>query len=213
MGRILLYAAGMCAAVAAGVVLYLELNSGQAPSLPASSVQATVISNPRSLEPFTLRDHKGEPFTLSSLQGKWTFLNFGYTYCPDVCPTTLATLAQLNAGLEKNGVEAPYQFVFVSIDPERDTQERLAGYVPYFSPGFIGVRGEDEDLRKITRQLGVLYIRAEEKGSTGGEYLMDHTASVMLIGPEGRFRAVFSAPHKASAMLKDFRVIASDDTR
>ena len=213
MGRILLYAAGMFAAVAAGVVLYLELNSGQAPSLPASRIQATVISNPRSLEPFTLHDHKGEPFTLSSLQGKWTFLNFGYTYCPDVCPTTLATLAQLNAGLEKNGVEAPYQFVFVSIDPERDTQERLADYVPYFSPGFIGVRGEDGDLRKITGQLGVLYIRVEEKGNTGEEYLMDHTASVILIDPEGRFRAVFSAPHNASAMLKDFRLIASIDTR
>jgi len=208
-----LYAAGMLAAMAAGFVLYLDLNSGQAPSSQLSGVQATVITNPRSLEPFTLHDHKGEPFTLSSLQGKWTFLNFGYTYCPDVCPTTLATLARLNAGLEKKGVEAPYQFVFVSIDPERDTRERLADYVPYFSPGFIGVRGEDGDLKKITGQLGVLYIRVEDKENAGGEYLMDHTASVMLIDPQGRFRAVFSAPHKASAMLNDFRVIASDDTR
>jgi protein SCO1/2 len=211
MGRILLYAAGMLVAVAAGIVFYLDLNSGQAPSSPLSRVQATVITNPRSLDPFTLHDHKGEPFTLSSLQGKWTFLNFGYTYCPDVCPTTLATLARLNAGLEKNGVEAPYQVVFVSIDPERDTQKRLADYVPYFSPEFIGVRGEDGDLRKLTKQLGVLYVRVEEKENADGEYLMDHTASVMLIDPEGRFRAVFSAPHKASSMSDDFRIIASAD--
>ncbi len=208
-----MYAAGMLAAVAAGIVLYLELNSGQAPLSPVSRIQATVISNPRSLEPFTLHDHKGEPFTLSSLQGKWTFLNFGYTYCPDVCPTTLATLARLNAGLEENGVEVPYQVVFVSIDPERDTQKRLADYVPYFSPGFIGVRGEEGDLRKITGQLGVLYVRVEGEENTAMKYLMDHTASVILIDPEGRLRAVFSAPHKASAMLEDFRIIASDDAR
>jgi protein SCO1/2 len=174
-----------------------------------TGVQATVISNPRPLNPFALRDHKGEPFTLSSLQGKWTFLNFGYTYCPDVCPTTLSTLARLNAGLEKNGVDVPYQIVFVSIDPERDTQTRLAEYVPYFSPGFVGARGEEGDLRKLTGQLGVLFVRVEEKENAGGEYLMDHTASVILIDPEGRLRAIFSAPHKASAMLEDFRIIAS----
>lgn len=209
MGRILFYAAGMLAAAAAGVALFLALNPIQDSPPPLTGVQATVISNPRPLNPFALRDHKGEPFTLSSLQGKWTFLNFGYTYCPDVCPTTLSTLARLNAGLEKNGVDVPYQIVFVSIDPERDTQTRLAEYVPYFSPGFVGARGEEGDLRKLTGQLGVLFVRVEEKENAGGEYLMDHTASVILVDPEGRLRAIFSAPHKASAMLEDFRIIAS----
>lgn len=209
MSRILFYAAGMLVAAAAGVALFLGLNPVQDSPPPLTGVQATVISNPRPLNPFTLRDHNGEPFTLSSLQGKWTFLNFGYTYCPDVCPTTLSTLARLNAGLEKNGVDVPYQIVFVSIDPERDTQTRLAEYVPYFSPGFVGARGEEGDLRKLTGQLGVLFVRVEEKENTGGEYLMDHTAAVILIDPEGRLRAIFSAPHKASAMLEDFRVIAS----
>jgi protein SCO1/2 len=115
----------------------------------------------------------------------------------------------LNAGLEKNGIDVPYQIVFVSIDPERDTQTRLAEYVPYFSPGFVGARGEEGDLRKLTGQLGVLFVRVEEKENAGGGYLMDHTASVILIDPEGRLRAIFSAPHKASAMLEDFRIIAS----
>lgn len=209
MGRILLYAAAMLAAAAAGVALFLALNPIQDSPPPLTGVQATVISNPRPLNPFALRDHKGEPFTLSSLQGKWTFLNFGYTYCPDVCPTTLSTLARLNAGLEKNGVDVPYQVVFVSIDPERDTQTRLAEYVPYFSPGFVGARGEEGDLRKLTGQLGVLFVRVEEKENAGGQYLMDHTASVILVDPEGRLRAIFSAPHKASVMLEDFRIIAS----
>ena len=209
MGRILFYAAGMLAAAAAGVALFLALNPIQDSPPPLTGVQATVISNPRPLNPFALRDHKGEPFTLSSLQGKWTFLNFGYTYCPDVCPTTLSTLARLNAGLEKNGVDVPYQIVFVSIDPERDTETRLAEYVPYFSPGFVGARGEQGDLRKLTGQLGVLFVRVEEKENAGGEYLMDHTASVILIDPGGRLRAIFSAPHKASVMMEDFKIIAS----
>jgi protein SCO1 len=199
----------MLVAAAAGVALFLALNPIQDPPPSLTGVQATVISNPRPLNPFALRDHRGEPFTLSSLQGKWTFLNFGYTYCPDVCPTTLSTLARLNAGLEKNGIDVPYQIVFVSIDPERDTQTRLAEYVPYFSPGFVGARGEEDDLGKLTGQLGVLFVRVEEKENAGGGYLMDHTASVILIDPEGRLRAIFSAPHKASAMLEDFRIIAS----
>jgi protein SCO1/2 len=101
------------------------------------------------------------------------------------------------------------RFVFVSVDPERDSLDRLASYVPYFNPEFIGVTGPGADLHQLTGQLGILYRKVEDE-ETALDYLVDHSASIMLTDPQGRLSAVFSAPHDARAMAADFRKIEYD---
>ena len=174
----------------------------------SETAAATVIPQPRELRDFALEDHTGGRFSTASLRDRWTLLVFGYTHCPDVCPTALLMLSQVDKQLQADRVDARYQIAFVSVDPERDTRERLAEYIPYFNPGFIGVRGEHEALQKLTSQLGVIYAKVSS-GREAGDYLMDHSASIILIDPQGRYRAVFSAPHDAAAIAADFERISS----
>jgi protein SCO1/2 len=127
---------------------------------------------------------------------------FGYTYCPDVCPTTLSVLNSVAQRLQDLDVDV--RFIMVTVDPERDTPERLAEFVTYFNGDFIGVTGTDEGLEQLTRQLGILHVRVQpEPGSEG--YLMDHTAAVFLFDPDGRYHAVFSPPLSAEKIAGDFR--------
>jgi protein SCO1/2 len=195
----------------AGGFLFSQLLQQQRPEspgqLPPVSV-ATVIPAPRTLTAFELQDHHGEPFSGQSLNGRWSFLVFGYTHCPDICPTALMMLSQVDERLKRDKVDADYQIVFVSVDPERDSRQRLAQYVPYFNPGFVGIRGGDSELQKLTAQLGIVYMKVQS-GRAEGDYLMDHSASILLIDPQGRYHAVFSAPHSAEAIAEDFKRISS----
>lgn len=201
--------AGLVAIAALALGVYLsQYRTGmlqQQRDVAASDIRATVLQGSKPLAAFTLTDQRGQPFTESSLRGRWSFLFFGYTYCPDVCPMTLLTFSRM-AGMLPS-VAAPYQVVFVSIDPERDTPARLADYVSYFNPAFLGVTGSDAELTNLTRQLGILYFKAESK-EDGAGYLMDHSASVILVDPEGRFHALFSAPHDPREIAEDFAKIA-----
>jgi len=141
------------------------------------------------------------------LQGVWSFLFFGYTHCPDVCPTTLSVL---NSVAQKLGSDArDVRFVFISVDPERDTPETLARFVSYFNGDFIGVTGEPGAIERLTKQLGVLYMRVASSDNPGS-YLMDHTASVFLVDPDGRYHAVFSPPITAEKIVTDFARIRAD---
>lgn len=198
-------------AVAAGLLVFnrgLWFGQHSEMAMPPATQSATVIPTPRPLAPFALTDHNGKNFTEAALRDRWTMLSFGYTHCPDVCPTGLATLARFADRLEQSGAEVPLQVVFVSIDPQRDTPGRLAQYVPYFDPDFVGATGESQELDKLTRQLGILYAKVESEDSAMG-YLMDHTASFILTDPQGRFRAVFGAPHDDRTMAADFRLITA----
>ncbi len=167
---------------------------------------ATVIPTPRPLKPFALTDHGGKPFSNAELQGQWTFLFFGYTHCPDVCPTTLSILSQASQLLAQDNAEHDPRFVLVSVDPERDSPARLSDYVSYFGSDFLGAAGTQSALDELTGQLGILYRKVENE-PTAQAYLMDHTASVMLTDPQARLHAVFSAPHSAETIANDFRAI------
>jgi protein SCO1 len=191
-------------AAAAGVWFgaeYFQQGSG-APRLSAG----TRLSRPAPLQPFRLTDQAGKPFTLERLRGHWTFLAIGYTSCPDVCPTTLATFRALSLAVNAPGARPGAQFLFVSVDPERDTPERLARYVHYFDPRFLAATGSDAALRGLTRQLGLPYARVEAKDSAMG-YLMDHSAAIVLIDPRVRFTAIFTAPQDPTTMAADFAAI------
>jgi protein SCO1 len=169
--------------------------------------QATVLRELRPLPPFVLTDQHGKRFDNTRLQGKWTLLSFGYTNCPDICPTDLAMLAQVDDRLSKASSMPPYQIGFVSVDPARDTPDRLAQYVTYFDPTFLGVTGSEAALRTLTRPLGIIYAKVETKDSAIG-YVMDHSASIVLLDPKGRYRALFSPPHHAKYMAHDVLAIA-----
>lgn len=204
LGRLLRVVAVAIVALALGVWFGME----RSPRKPIETVAATVLNPPQPLADFTLADHLGRPFSKASFAGKWTFLFFGYTHCPDVCPTTLSALAQINRALDEQAADnPPRQVVFVSVDPSRDTAASLAKYVAYFNPRFLGVTGELPAIETLTRQLGILHIRAENQD--GGGYLIDHSASVLLVGPDAALRAIFSAPHTQESMVRDFLAISA----
>ena len=161
----------------------------------------------RDLQAFELVDHHHEPFTNTTLQGNWSFLFFGYTHCPDVCPTTLSVLNSVAQQLGDDASDA--RFVFISVDPERDTPEQLARFVSYFNDNFIGVTGDSEAIERLTRQLGVLYMRVASADNPDS-YLMDHTAGVFLVDPDGKYHAVFMPPLSAEKIVSDFIRIRED---
>ena len=153
---------------------------------------------------FQLTDHNGQPRSLKDFQGKVVALFFGYTQCPDVCPTTLAELAEVKKALGADG--SKLQGVFVTVDPERDTPERFAQYVRHFHPDFLGATGSDDILKAVTRDLGALYARVNDPQSALG-YTMDHSASIYLINPQGQLAAIFSAPHDPALIAQDFMAL------
>ena len=170
-------------------------------------VSGTWLSPTRSLPKFNLVDHDNKPFTLARLKHKWTFLFFGYTHCPDVCPNTLTTLKVMSAELEKTNAKdmSHTQFVFVSVDPKRDSPEKLKSFTQYFNKRFIGVTGPHAELEKLTNSLGILF--SVEKNPKNGNYLVDHSAHIILVNPQGHFQAVFPYPQKVRNLISDYKSI------
>ena len=190
---------GLLSAVA-GISLWKVM---QGPPQP-SNAALMLLPEPRVIADFALVDGEGAPFSLDNLRGHWSLIFFGYTHCPDVCPSTLYDLKLVHEKLDQlNGDAASsHQVLFVSVDPERDTPEQLGQYVSYFHPDFIGVTGPREQLAPLTMQLGIAYrIEEHESGST--QYNVDHSVSVLLMDPQGRLHGVFPAPHDADKMARE----------
>jgi protein SCO1 len=170
----------------------------------------TLFSDPKPLTSFALMDHENQVFDLARLQGKWSFLFFGFTHCPDVCPTTLAILARARDKITKHTVVAEdTQFVFISVDPNRDTADKLKQYVGHFHKSFLGVTGNDPQIANLTGQVGAPYEVLIAPGLIN--YPVIHTAAVFLIDPRARYRAVFSPPHDAEVISKRFKVLRELD--
>jgi protein SCO1/2 len=166
---------------------------------------ATVLDVPVPLPHFSLLDHNGEEFGRFSLVRKWTFTFFGYTHCPDICPTALVDMNAIYHSLVEKNKLGNTQFVFVSVDSDRDTVELMKEYVTFFNEDFIGVTGDPETVTSISVPLGVSYIRVPSESDD--DYLVDHSASLLLIDPLGRMRAIFLPPHDPEAIADDFRGI------
>lgn len=154
---------------------------------------ASLFPTPRALSDFELRTAEGERFTRANFEGQWNLLFFGFTNCPDVCPDTLAMLAQSMRQLEMMRREEKPQVVFVSVDPARDDGELLADYVRWFDQDFVAVTGEEDQLEALSRQLGVVYF-FEEPDERTGFYNVDHSAAVLIVDPEGRLFGRFPHP-------------------
>ena len=194
------------AAMLAGVWLadiYREHGS-RAVLLPNQVI--TLFPDPKPLTAFALTDHKNRVFDLASLKGKWSFLFFGFTHCPDICPTTLAVLARARDNIAKNTVGAEdIQFVFISVDPNRDTASKLGQYVNYFDTSFLGVTGNDAQIGNLAGQLGAAYQVAIKPGMEN--YPVYHSAAVFLLDPRARYHAVFTPPLDAEAISRRFKVV------
>lgn len=158
------------------------------PGPTATPRPGTVLDPPKEIGDFTLTSHTGDPLSLSDLRGKAVLLFFGYTHCPDVCPMTLSEFKQVKRELGDAADRAA--FVFVSVDGARDTPERLAAYVGAFDPDFIGLTGDEAALRQIGRDYGLFFQRSAYD-NTQADYLVDHTASSFVVGPEGRLRIIY----------------------
>jgi protein SCO1 len=165
----------------------------------------TWLPNPRAVAEFHLQDLAGNDFTLQNLRGHPTLLFFGFTNCPDQCPTTLATLAQAQRTLPLPNARV----VFISIDPQRDSAANMAVYLGAFSKDFIGARGDDAALAPLLRSLGA--IAAQQK-LPDGNYTMDHSATLYLLDTQARLAAVFSPPFKTADLTADLHRIATDAT-
>lgn len=194
--------AGLALAVAGGALL--ALGSRNAPAPPASIASALPGRSP--LPAFALVSHRGTPFTDAALRGRWTFLFFGYTHCPNVCPTTLAALAEVMRRSGENPELPRPQVVFVSLDAERDTPSLMAEYVTAFDASFIGATGTDAELAPLLESLGIFY---ERHGGMRGNDLIDHTADVFLIDPSVRPRAVFPHPPRPEAIVAAYQQLAA----
>jgi protein SCO1/2 len=165
----------------------------------------TLFPDPKPLTAFALTDDKNRAFDLASLKGKWSFLFFGFTHCPDICPTTLAVLARARDNIAKSMVGAEnIQFVFISVDPNRDTASKLRQYVDYFDSSFIGVTGDNAQIGNLAGQLGAAYQVAIAPGTEN--YRVTHTTAVFLVDPRARYHAVFTPPHDAEAISRRFKV-------
>ena len=156
----------------------------------------------RPLPEFELIDHDNRPFTRQRFAGKWNLVFFGYTHCPDICPSSLQILSQTVQAINDPDVADAVRVFFVSVDPERDTPEQIAGYVTYFNPGFVGVTGSIENLTPLTRTLGIAHERRKSSADST-DYDVDHSGAIVLIGPAAEFAGLFSAPHDALAMARD----------
>lgn len=174
-----------------------------------SPIQGTILSPARKIAVPALIKDDSQVFTLADLTGHWSLLFFGYTHCPDICPTTMGVAAQAKKLAEQNKESFP-QVIFISVDPERDAIATLGDYVRYFDKDFIAVTGQPELIKALTLQMSVVYMKMPvEKGADSDEYLIDHSSALLLLNPEGKLAAFLNPPHDATTILKDIKKVVN----
>lgn len=191
-------------------ILGISLYQGGQPNVDPTTL---VYKSPRGLKPFVMESNTGDAFSNEQLQGKWSFLFLGYLSCPDICPMTMMKLSQILPDLKQ--ISGDSQVVFVSVDPKRDTVEKVAQYVGYFHPEIIGLRAEHKDLYPLVRDLGLMYSIPSNEVTEN--YYVDHSGSIVLINPQGQIHAMFKPVVKAGEVptivpeivTKDFKIIQS----
>ncbi|CUA88231.1 SCO family protein [Pseudidiomarina woesei] len=191
-------------ALVAGVVIYNNL--------PKPQPQALVYEPARTLQPFILESSLGREVSNTDLEGQWTLLFTGYTFCPDICPTTMADLRQVLPKL-KQYTDTPVRVWMISVDPQRDNVKRVSDYAGFFGAEFVGIRAEHPQLYPFVNDLGLMYSIPEE-GET--DYLVNHSAAIVLVNPAGHRQAIFKAEHvigeiptvSMEQLATDFSIIA-----
>lgn len=184
--------AGLTAFIALVIGVVVAINIAP-PESDKETQYVSLYPAARVLPDFQLVDHNNQIFTAKNLENHWSLVFVGYTYCPDICPTTLAELKGIYPELQKIPTDSAIQVVLLSVDPKRDTPQRLSEYINFFHPDFIAVSGEHAQLFPLVRAMGMMYSMSESTDNPN--YLVDHSSSVVVVNPKaqvvGRFKPDF----------------------
>ncbi|MDG2090193.1 MAG: SCO family protein [Gammaproteobacteria bacterium] len=162
---------------------------------------------PRPLNEFSLIDQNNNSINSGLLQNQWTLIFFGYTYCPDICPLTMSILNQFSGILNEEGSYADdTQIIMVSVDPRRDTPEKLEEYVGFFNDDYLGLSGEYIEIFKFASQLNIAFAYAPGEDE---DYLVSHSGEIVLINPNGEFHGFFKVPHDPESMAFNYQAVRS----
>lgn len=207
MRKILGFLALLAVAVV-GAFSYMQLTSNNAPKLES----ARIYDNARPISPFVLEGTGGADVENEALLGQWTLMFTGYTFCPDICPTTMAQLKSRWADIDA-ATDIPVQVWMISVDPKRDDIERVSMYIDFFGEGFFGVRAEHKELYPFVRDIGLMYSLPDEDET---DYLVNHSSAIILVDPNGNQQAIFRPSHELGSLatvnpnhlVNDFQKIA-----
>ncbi len=193
-------------ACALACVLTLSACDNKGMPLPKTVFANTDITGLDYGKDFSLTDHTGKPRTIADFRGKLVFVFFGYTHCPDICPTTLSDMAGIMKSLGSDADKL--QVLFITLDPERDTPEVMAGYVPAFHPGFLGLYGDRLATEKVARDFKIFQQRVP--GPDGKSYTIDHTAASYVFDTQGRLRLFVRHGQGGAPLLNDLKLLLSE---
>ena len=199
--RIVFYLGAAVVLVIVGLAGRMVLSPGTASVSVTSDVSLATVGGP-----FTLVDHGGKTVTDADFRGRFMLIYFGFTYCPDACPTSLTAITDALGILGGDAKRmAP---IFISIDPARDTPEHLSMYVRHFHPDLVALTGTEDQVAAAARAYRVYYAKVREKGAAEDDYSMDHTAIIYLMGPDGKFRLHFTghatSPETMARRIREF---------
>ena len=204
----------LCAAIAAGAGLYLAQRhfappraAAVADAMPKDLKAVRAFPAPRILDDWQLQRADGQPIGPAQLRGRWTVVFLGFTHCPDVCPTTLATLANAQKQWAALPEAQRPRLLFVSVDPDRDTPQRTGEYAHYFHPDTWAATAAPEPLAKFAQAMGLVYMKVPLEG---GDYTMDHSATLVVLDPQGRQAGLIGPPLDWQAIANDLARLAQD---
>ena len=165
-------------------------------------VLASVLEPPKEIRPFELIGGDGEAFTLDDFKGQWTLVYFGYTYCPDICPTTLSDISRAyNRLADQPDITENLKTLLISVDPDRDSPKRLQDYVTFFRDDYIAATGDEEMIAQVAKDFSAFYKVHEP--DENGNYPVDHSSIVSLVNPDGKIRAIFISVAEAPQVASD----------
>ena len=204
-GRSLNFLLAAIAAFTIGIALYSYQNA-KTNYISADKLQkaTSLHTNPRELPKFSLTTHLNTSFSNQDLIGSWNMIFFGFTNCPDVCPLTLNILDQVTNELKKSSYVS--RSIFISVDTKRDQPKKLKEYVEHFNHDMIGLTGNKEEIDNLTQSIGAIYAIAD---NSTDNYLVDHSAHIFVIAPDGKMIALFSTPHDTKIIASDFKIISA----
>lgn len=198
--RTLLIVSLLAVALAGGWLLSQSLSSR-----PTAPEHATRLPEPMPLPEFSLTDQDGNPVDRDYFRGHWTMVFFGFTHCPDICPATLQVMSAARQRLaEENSDAVLPEILLISVDPDRDTIDLLKQYVGHFGEAVSGATGSLEELQKLTTPIGIFFKKVMTGGTNNdADYQVAHSAQIIVIDNEGRYAAVFGAPHTVEKLTQD----------
>lgn len=210
-GKFQLFPALMLALLAGSAGIWMALQTSDSDT-PLEAVQESLENalifpaDFKSVPNFSLLDQHEETKTQELMQGQWNLVFFGFTHCPDVCPLTLSVVRDVVKDIEADDSLPNPQVTFVSVDPKRDTPEKLNQYMAFFNPDFIGLTGDLNAVYELTRPMNIVaQFTANDENPEA--YTVDHTASIFLIDPELKVRGSFKVPHETESILADYRIM------